>query len=161
MLKRRYAIAIGELDVGAGVDQEPDDLLVRRPPVAEDDCLQEGSPAMPVHMVNLNVGLEQGAHHPDMAAAGRRDQRSAAEAVDARQVWLGAQHPPSTLQVSPHARSAVGVLEVSVRVRIHQKPDHIRMLAERCRGGRSPIAGVPDIDIDAGEDCTADLTDIA
>lgn len=160
------AIAIRELDVGAGVDQEPDDLLVCWAPVAEDDCLQEGSPAELVHMVDWNVGLEQGVHHPDMAAVGRRDERGTAEAVRASQVWLGAQHLSQHLDVAGlTAREervvAVAVLEVDVRVRIHQKPDHLRMLGERCRGDCGPTAGVTGVDIDTGGDRPANCDDIA
>src|SRR5918994_5130371 len=57
--QRLLALAVGEVDVHAGFDQLPHDLCVRVVPAAEDDRLEKCGPAEPVHVVDVDVGLEQ------------------------------------------------------------------------------------------------------
>ena len=60
MLQSGDAVAVRDRGVGSGVDQELDDLLVRRSAVPEHDGFQQRGPAEPIDVVDRHVGLQQG-----------------------------------------------------------------------------------------------------
>ena len=103
VLQRGHAVAVGDRRVGAGVQQDPDDLLVGRRPVAEDHRLQQRGPAQVVDMVDVDVGLHDPADVVDVATLAGRDHRHPAEAVADRQVGLAGSRASSiaTLPVTP------------------------------------------------------------
>ena len=59
MRERRLAVPVGEIDIGARIYEQPDDLRVAWAAVAEDDCLEQCRPAEVVDVVDVDVGLEQ------------------------------------------------------------------------------------------------------
>jgi hypothetical protein len=65
-------VAVGQVDVGPGLDQEPDRPQVIGAAVAEDDRLQEGGPAEPVDVVDLDRGGQEAADDLGVAASAAR-----------------------------------------------------------------------------------------
>ena len=59
MGERRHAIAVGDVDVGAGFDEEPHDLGMSRAAVAEDHRLQQRGPAEIVDVILVDRRSEQ------------------------------------------------------------------------------------------------------
>jgi len=53
--QRGHAVAIGQVDVGPGGDQQADDLDVARPAIAEEDRLQQGRPAEAIDVVHCHT----------------------------------------------------------------------------------------------------------
>ncbi|KAG1432811.1 hypothetical protein G6F57_022675 [Rhizopus arrhizus] len=86
MRKRCAAIAVGQVHVGAALDQQRHDLLMARAAVAQDDGFQQPRPAQPVYVVGVPPSRQQRLHDLDVAAFACGDQRRAAIAVGAFQV---------------------------------------------------------------------------
>ena len=63
MLERGDAVAVGDRAIGARVEEQPHDLDMVRPAVAEDHGLQERGPAEPVDVVDVDLGLRQDRPH--------------------------------------------------------------------------------------------------
>lgn len=70
MGKGRNAVAVCQIDIGTGLDQQPDDLRMAVASVTEDDRLEERRPAEAVYMIDGNAGIDQRLHGFDMAALG-------------------------------------------------------------------------------------------
>ena len=77
----RGAVPVGEVHVGAGVDQQTDGVRVGAAAVAEDDRLEQRGPAEAVDVVEVDLGPQQTANDADMASLGRADEPGAVEAV--------------------------------------------------------------------------------
>ena len=77
----RGAVPVGEVHVGAGVDQQTDGVGVGPATVAEDDRLEQRGPAEAVDVVEVDLGPQQTANDADMASLGRADEPGAVEAV--------------------------------------------------------------------------------
>ncbi len=88
--QRPDAVLVGDVDVRAVLDEQADDGLVGRPAVGQDDGLEQGRPAEPVDVVDVDVGLrQQVADDLDVAALAGRDQRRATEAVGEGRIGPG------------------------------------------------------------------------
>src|SRR5688572_2225904 len=72
--QRAHALAVGEVRVGAGREQQADALGVARTAVAEDDRLEQRRPPEAVDVVDLDRRLQQLPDHLDVAAIGGADQ---------------------------------------------------------------------------------------
>ena len=82
MRERRHALAVREVHVSAGLHQKPDDLGVSCIAAAEDDRLEQRSPAEPVHVIDLDVGLEEPCDDRREPAVGRSDEPGPVVAVE-------------------------------------------------------------------------------
>jgi hypothetical protein len=101
MLKRRDAVAIGEIDVGSGLGQETDDLGIWRPPIAQDDRLEQRRPSEPVDVVDIDAGLDQRPYGLDMSALGGRNERGSTETVSALQVRAMREGEAQDVEMTP------------------------------------------------------------
>jgi hypothetical protein len=81
MRKRANALAVGQVDVSSGVDEQSDDFGVASIAAAEDDCLEQRGPPESVDVVDVDVGVEQALDDPDVTAVGGADEPGAVEAV--------------------------------------------------------------------------------
>ena len=89
MGERRHAVAVGDVDIGAGFGEEPDDLGMSRAAVAEDHRLEQRGPAQVVDVILVDRGSEQDLHRLDVAVMRRRDEAGAAIAVGVLEVGAG------------------------------------------------------------------------
>jgi hypothetical protein len=87
--QRRPPVPVGQVDVGAGLDQQADRAQVVGAAVAEDDRLQQGRPAEPVDVVDLDRGGQEAADDLGVAALGGPDQAGAVVAVLGGDVGAG------------------------------------------------------------------------
>jgi hypothetical protein len=99
MGQRGDAVAVGEVDVGPGVDQEADRPGVIGAAAAEDDGFQEGGPAEAVDVVDLDRGGQEAADDLGVATFGGPDQAGAVVAVLGVDVGPGGQGQVQQLQV--------------------------------------------------------------
>ena len=152
MLERRHALAVGQARVGAGLDEQADDLLVRRTAVAEDDGLQQRRPAEIVDVIDVHVGLQQRAYDVHVTTVGGGDQRCSAETVRPAQVRTCAQHLSQHVDVAGLAgreqrvRARV-VLEIDVGARGHEHAHRLRRAGVRGRGDRGAAGLVAAVDV--------------
>lgn len=150
--ERRHAVAIGEVDIRAVLDQQSHDLLVGRAPIGQDDRLEQRGPAKPVDVVHVDVGLrEEIADHLDVAALRGRDQRHAAEPVG--QGWVCARlvDDPQDVEEALGTRIQERVVktvvaDVDVRLRVHQRPHRCYLPGNGCRHHRRASVGVAGVD---------------
>ena len=77
MTERRHALAVGDVDVGAGLDERPHRLLMAVPALPEDHRLEERRPAEIVDMVERRAGADQLPDDAVMPEMRRRDERRA------------------------------------------------------------------------------------
>ena len=97
--QRRPPVPVGQVDVGAGLDQQVDRPDVAGAAVAKDDGLQEGGPAEPVDVVDVDRGVEEAPDDLGVAALGGPDQAGAVVAVPGVDVGPGGQGQLQQLQV--------------------------------------------------------------
>src|SRR3972149_7452397 len=64
--ERGPAVAVGDIHIGPGCNQFPDDFYMCSAAVAEDDGLQQRGPAELVDVILINGGSEQNLHRLDM-----------------------------------------------------------------------------------------------
>ena len=84
--ERRDPVAVRDVHVGARLDQQPHDLGVHRPAVAQDHGLEQRGPAELVDVILVDRGRRAACAPLRVAVMRRRDQRGAAVAVGAFQV---------------------------------------------------------------------------
>ena len=85
VLECRHALTVRNVS-RAGVDKQPDDLLMHRTAVPKDHRLQKCGPAEIVDVVDVDCSGKQDAHRFGMAVVGRRDESRAAIAVGVGEV---------------------------------------------------------------------------
>ncbi len=59
MTERRHALAVGDVDVGAGLDERPHRFLMAAPALPEDHGLEQRRPAEIVDMVERRAAADQ------------------------------------------------------------------------------------------------------
>ena len=112
-------LAVRDVDVRAGLDQQPHDLGMHRPAVAEDHGFEQRGPAELVDVILVDRGAEQDAHRLRVAVMRGRDQRRAAVAVGAFQVGAGRQRHFQDLDAAFGARIEIGaVLDIVLGVHV-------------------------------------------
>jgi hypothetical protein len=89
--ERPRSLAVGEVDVGARVHDQPHRLGVRRPALAQHDRLEQRGPAQAVDVVDFDRCREQPAHDVGEAALGGADQAGAVVGVQRAGVGAVAQ----------------------------------------------------------------------
>lgn len=134
--QRRYAIAVGQLRVGTGLQQQLHDLHVAHAAIAEQDRFQQRGPVQPVDMVHRHAGPQQRAHSGDMAALGGGNQRGAAIAVGAAKIGTMRQGHRQDLIKATRACVQVGavlqrILGVDVGTGLDQLARGIHVVAMR------------------------------
>ncbi len=120
------SLAVGEVDVGASVDEQADDLGVTPVAAAEDDRLEERGPAEPVDVVDFDLSREQALDNRDVPPIGCSDQ----------------------------ARPVVAVLRVDVGSVGERELEQPRVVADLARGYQvgALLGLILRVDIDAGLD---------
>src|SRR5689334_1584147 len=83
------AVAVRQVDLGAGIDQQAHDVSMRMPTVPEDHGLQQSGPAQLVDVILVDRGGEQDSHALYMPMMRRGDERGAAIAVNALEIGAG------------------------------------------------------------------------
>lgn len=166
MLKRRYAIIVGQIDVCAGTDQQFDDPNMRRTPVTEDDRLQQGRPAEPVDVIDIDPCLDQGINRFDMAALGRGNERRAAIAIDAFEIRAMGKRELENVEMAAGAGIEIGavlnlVLGIDIGAGLDQRPRGLHLVAMRRDKQCRRTACVPRLDGSAVDEQFPDGGDVA
>ena len=111
VVQRRHAVPLGrQPHVGTPGHEDPHGVVVGRRALAEDDRLVQGGPAQPVHVVDLDAGLDQPADDAGMPPLARADQPGPVEAVLARHVTAVGQGEVEQVEVALARRDEVGAL---------------------------------------------------
>ncbi len=107
MVERRDALTVGEIDGGAGRDEQAEDGHVARPAVAQDHGLEEGRPSEVVDVVERRAGVDQDPDHVHMAEMRRGDEGGAV--VGARDVARARAEREGEPSVATSSRTAAMV----------------------------------------------------
>ena len=104
MLNWCNAIAIRQIHVGAGLDEQFNDLLMAFPAIAEDDRLEKCGPSEIVDVIDIHARLYESAHGLDVSTFRCRNQRSSPVAICARQIGAMRQRHLENFDMPARAR---------------------------------------------------------
>src|SRR5687767_8848102 len=108
--ERRDAVAVGQIHVRTGRDEEPHDLGMTLTAVAEDDGLEQRGPTEPVDVVDLDRRSQELTDYLDVAAICRTNEPGAVVAVEAVDIRARAQGEPEHLEAAIRGRDEVRAL---------------------------------------------------
>jgi len=113
--ERRHALAVGDVDVGAGLDERPHRFLMAAPALPENHRLEERRPAEIVDMVERRAGADQLPDDAVMPEMRRSDQRGAViDAGDERSARAAGDQRLDHRGVVAHRRDRHGVVALAV-----------------------------------------------
>lgn len=81
MGEREHLVSVGQVGVRAAVEEQPHGLDVAGSALAEENRFQQGGPAEPVDLVDLDAGAQEPGDDARVAALGGADEAGAVVAV--------------------------------------------------------------------------------